>query len=54
MHAAKKTPKKRRSSGATHGRGKSPAATVLNRQRKLKAWRGKLRWDGDIELMRSD
>lgn len=26
----------------------------LKRQEKVKAWRGKLRWDGDLETMRAD
>ncbi len=26
----------------------------LQRQRALKAWRGKLRWDGDLDAMRVD
>lgn len=26
----------------------------LKRQEKVKAWRGKLRWDGDLEAMRTD
>ena len=26
----------------------------LKQQEKVKAWRGKLRWDGDLETMRTD
>ena len=26
----------------------------LKQQKKVKAWRGKLRWDGDLEAMRTD
>lgn len=26
----------------------------LKQQKKVKAWRGKLRWDGDLETMRTD
>ncbi|MBI1816735.1 MAG: type II toxin-antitoxin system VapB family antitoxin [Deltaproteobacteria bacterium] len=26
----------------------------LQRQRALKAWRGKLRWEGDLDAMRAD
>lgn len=26
----------------------------LKRQEKVKAWRGKLRWDGNLEAMRTD
>jgi len=26
----------------------------LHRQARVKAWRGRLRWDGDLEAMRTD